>query len=239
MTQQIHELQGIQGTQRIQGLIFDFDGLILDTEESEFLSWQEIYKEHDATLALERWAICIGGGAELFDPYAHLEELTGRRVVREEIAVRRRKRHLELLALKSTLPGVEHYLRDAKRLGLKLGVASSSSRGWVTGHLERLGLLAYFDYIRCGNEVKHKKPDPELYQAVLDGLGIQAHQAIAFEDSPNGVRAAQNADIFCVAIPNVITGQLDLAHADMRLASMDEISLERLIETVVENKHVH
>ena len=150
--------------------------------------------------------------------------------MREEIAARPRKRHLELLALKETLPGVESYIADAKRLGLKLGVASSSSRAWVTGHLERLGLLANFDYIRCGDEVTHKKPDPELYQAVLDGLGLQGSQAIALEDSPNGVRAAQRAGIFCVAIPNIITGQLDLAHADLKLTSMAAMPLERLIE---------
>lgn len=220
-------------TQEIQGLLFDFDGLILDTEECEFLSWQEMYKEHNAILPLEQWAVCIGGGSELFDVYGYLEEQIGQPIVREEIAARRRKRHLELLALKETLPGVENYIADAKRLGLKLGVASSSSRAWVTGHLERLGLLSSFDYIRCGDEVTRKKPDPELYQAVLDGLGIQANQAIALEDSPNGVRAAQRAGIFCVAIPNIITGQLDLAHADMRLGSMADMPLERLIKIVV------
>ena len=223
--------------QEIQGLIFDFDGLILDTEECEFLSWQEMYEEHHASLPLEQWAVCIGGGAELFDVYGYLEEQIGRPIVREEIAARRRKRHLELLALKQTLPGVESYIADAKRLGLKLGVASSSSRTWVTGHLERLGLLANFDYIRCGNEVAHKKPNPELYQAVLDGLGLKANQAIALEDSPNGVRAAQRADIFCVAIPNVITGQLDLAHADLRLTSMADMPLERLIE-IAESRRI-
>lgn len=216
--------------QAIQGLIFDFDGLILDTEECEFQSWQEMYQEHSATLPLEQWAVCIGGGAELFDVYSYLEEQIGQPIVREEIGARRRKRHLELLALKETLPGVENYISEAKQLGLKLGVASSSSRAWVTGHLERLGLLSNFDYIRCGDEVTHKKPDPELYQAVLDGLGLQGSQAIALEDSPNGVRAAQRAGIFCVAIPNVITGQLDLAHADLKLTSMAEMPLERLIE---------
>jgi HAD superfamily hydrolase (TIGR01509 family) len=217
-------------TQNIHGLIFDFDGLILDTEESEFLSWQEMYKEHNAVLSLEHWAVCIGGSSELFDVYGHLEEQIGRPVVREEIAARRRVLHHEMLALKSVLPGVENYIESAKRLGLKLGVASSSSRAWVVGHLERLGLYGYFDYIRCGNEVAHKKPDPELYLAVLDGLGIQADEAIALEDSPNGVRAAQRAGIFCVAVPNVITGQLNLAHADLRLSSMADMPLEELIQ---------
>lgn len=216
----------------IKALIFDFDGLILDTEESEFQSWQEMYEELGAHLPLERWAVLIGGPAEHFDVYEYLEEQIGRAVEREEIALRRRKRHDELLALKTVLPGVETYIIEAKQLGLKLGVASSSSRAWVTGHLGRLGLLQHFDYIRCGNEVEHKKPYPDLYLAVLAGLNVQGDEAIVLEDSPNGVWAAQRAGIFCVAIPNPITGQLSLEHADLQLKSMADMPLGELIAHV-------
>ena len=110
--------------------------------------------------------------------------------------------------------------------------ASSSSRNWVVGHLSQLGLLSYFDYIRCGDEVARKKPDPELYLAVLAALHIQAEQAIVLEDSPNGILAARRAGIFCVAVPNPLTSQLPLDHANLRLASLADMSLERLIEEV-------
>ncbi len=219
----------------IQALIFDFDGLILDTEESEFQSWQEVFAENNAHLPLDQWAVCIGTGAESFDVYGYLEEQIGHAVQREEIAKNRRMRHDELLALKNVLPGVEFYILDAKRLGLKLGVASSSSRAWVTGHLSRLGLLSYFDYLRCGDEVQHKKPDPELYLDVLKHFGIAGEQAIVLEDSPNGIRAGQAAGIFSIAIPNVVTGQLPLEHADLRLTSMAAMPLEKLI-ALVESK---
>jgi len=219
----------------IQALIFDFDGLILDTEESEFQSWQEVFAENNAHLPLDQWAVCIGTGAESFDVYGYLEEQIGHAVQREEIAKNRRMRHNELLALKNVLPGVESYILDAKRLCLKLGVASSSSRAWVTGHLSRLGLLSSFDYLRCGDEVQHKKPDPELYLDVLKHFGISGEQAIVLEDSPNGIRAGQAAGIFSVAIPNVVTGQLPLEHADLRLASMADMPLEKLI-ALVESK---
>ncbi len=216
----------------IRALIFDFDGLILDTEESEFQSWQEIFAEYNTHLPLDAWAVCIGSGEDVFDAYSYLETQIGRAVQREEIATRRRMRHQELLALKTVLPGVEAYIMDAKRLGLKLGVASSSSRAWVTGHLFRLGLLSYFDYVHCGDEVKHKKPDPELYLDVLKKFGITGEQAIVLEDSPNGIRAGQAAGIFSVAIPNVVTGQLPLEHADLRLVSMADMPLEKLIKLV-------
>ncbi len=220
----------------MKALIFDFDGLILDTEISELQSWREIYAEYNADLPLEQWAICIGSGSDAFDPYAYLESQIGRSVERKDILVRRRKRHMELLAAEVVLPGVESYLHDAKRLGLKLGLASSSSREWVHGHLARLGIINSFDFIKCGDEVTHKKPDPELYLGVLSALGVPAEQAIALEDSPNGVLAAQRAGIFCVAIPNPVTSQLDLAHADLRLQSLALMPLEELIAEV-EKRH--
>jgi HAD superfamily hydrolase (TIGR01509 family) len=220
----------------ISALIFDFDGLILDTEKSEFVSWQEMYAEHQVQLLLEEWAVCIGAGADTFDPYTHLETLLRRPIAREEIRQRRLQRRMAMLAEELLLPGVEEYLQTARHLRLKLGVASSSSRAWVEGHLERLGILHYFDVIRCRDDVQYAKPDPELYLSALAGLEVQAEQAIALEDSPNGVRAAQRAGIFCVAIPNVITSQLPLDHADLRLTSMAAIPLEELIALVEQRR---
>lgn len=216
----------------IQALIFDFDGLILDTELSAYQSWQEIYQEYDCDLPLQEWARCIGGAGHLFDPCAYLETLLQRPVERDALRSKRRQRHLELIASRTTLPGVEEYLTDSRRLGFKLAVASSSSKEWVTDHLSRLGLLDYFDALRCGDSVTHKKPHPELYCSALRDLGVAAEQAIALEDSPNGVLAAQRAGIFCVAVPNVITGQLLLDHADLRLSSLSDLPLEGLLAEV-------
>ncbi|MDQ6643158.1 MAG: HAD family hydrolase [Chloroflexota bacterium] len=216
----------------IQALIFDFDGLILDTEMSSFLTWQEIYEEHDCELPFSTWAICIGGSAELFDPFEYLEQQIGRPVLREEIRLRRRLRHVQIVEEQPVLPGVEDYMLSAKRLGLKIGLASSSRHEWVDSHLTRLGLIDYFDSIKCFDDVKQSKPDPELYLAVLDALGVHGHEAIALEDSPNGVIAAQQAGIYCVAVPNPVTRQLPLEHADLCLSSLGDVSLEQLLEKV-------
>ncbi len=216
----------------IQALIFDFDGLILDTEMSSFQTWQEIYEEHDCELPFSTWAICIGGSAELFDPFEYLEQQIGRPVLREEIRLRRRLRHVQIVEEQPVLPGVEDYMLSAKRLGLKIGLASSSRHEWVDSHLTRLGLIDYFDSIKCFDDVKQSKPDPELYLAVLDALGVHGHEAIALEDSPNGVSAAQQAGIYCVAVPNPVTRQLPLEHADLCLSSLGDVSLEQLLEKV-------
>ena len=133
-------------------------------------------------------------------------------------------------------------IHSAKRLGLKIGVASSSRHEWVDTHLTRLGLIDYFDSIKCFDDVKRTKPDPELYLAVLDALGVHGQQAIALEDSPNGVIAAQQAGIFCVAVPNPVTSQLSLLHADLCLSSLTEVSLEQLLAKVrgtVKHEHIH
>jgi HAD superfamily hydrolase (TIGR01509 family) len=217
----------------IRALIFDFDGLILETELPEYLSWQEIYQEHQSSLPLSEWAACVGTSADRFDPCAYLEAQIGRPVNRAELGSRQRQRSNELIDAQAAQPGVEAFLTDATRLGLKIGLASSSSSDWVTGHLARLGLLEYFDCIKCADHVQQVKPDPQLYLAVLAELDIEPHQAIAFEDSPNGVLAAKRAGLFCVAVPNAITRQLALDQADLQLASLAALPLKMLLEEVM------
>jgi HAD superfamily hydrolase (TIGR01509 family) len=222
----------------IAAIVFDFDGLILDTEISALQSWEEIFQEYNHHLPLEKWALAIGTGTEAFDPHAYLESLVGSEIPREPISERRLLRHLELIKTQSALPGVEDYIADAKALGIKIAVASSSPRRWVIDHLTRLGLQDKFDAMKFGDEVTHKKPHPELYLSAIELLGVRPEQAIALEDSPNGVRAAQNAGIFCIAVPNPVTGQLPLDHADMKLTSLASLPLEQLIKDVESRRNV-
>jgi len=211
-----------------RALVFDFDGLILDTEGPEFKAWQEIYAAHGCHLALETWAVCIGTRGA-FDPYADLAALAGRALDTAAIRAAHEARVGELIGLEPVRPGVRDYLNAARRLGLGLAVASSSSRQWVAGHLERLGLADRFDVLRCAEDVPRVKPHPDLYVAALDALGAAPVAAIALEDSPNGVLAAKRDGLFCVAVPNPLTAKLDLSAADIRLASLDELPLPALL----------
>jgi HAD superfamily hydrolase (TIGR01509 family) len=213
----------------IRALIFDFDGLILDTEVPEFHAWQEIFQRHDCELPLEIWARCIGTSSEAFDPYAYLESLRGCGVDRQAMRAQWRHRRDELLAPQVAMPGIEAYLEDAARLGLQLGVASSSSRAWVTGHLERLGLLTHFATIQCADDVQATKPNPASYQAAVQALKVSPAQAIALEDSLHGIQAAKHAGLWCVAVPNALTRHLRLDQADIQLASLADMPLERLL----------
>lgn len=214
----------------IRALIFDFDGLILDTESPDYHSWAEIYREHGCELPLATWAVCIGGNGEGFDPYAHLEGQIGRDVDREQIRARRRARNRELIAANPVLPGVITWLTDARSMGLRLAVASSSPRAWVAGHLARLGLLARFDRIVCADDVTRVKPAPDLYRTSLQRLRVRPEHAIAFEDSRNGLLAATAAGIRCVAVPNPMTRHLVFAEAHRVLRSLADLTLAALFE---------
>ena len=217
-----------------QALIFDFDGLILDTEGPDYRAWQDVFREHGSDLPLELWCECIGRSADWFDAVGYLENLVGRPLDREAILRRQRRRHHELLEAEPILPGIKEYLADAQRLGLRVGIASSSSRQWVVGHLERIGLATCWECIRCWGDVESAKPAPDLYLAVLQQLGVAAREAVAFEDSPNGIAAAKAAGMFCVAVPNQLTARLDLSGADMRLESLAQISLPELLARITD-----
>lgn len=217
----------------IRGLIFDFDGLILDTELPDFESWQEMFVEHGASLPLAAWTPLIGT-ASAFDLYDYLEQQAGRTIDRADVQERRRQRYHERVIAQVILPGVEVCIRDAKARGLKVGLASASSPDWVLGHLARLGLHVHFDTVKTSADVARVKPDPALYRAALDALGLDAAEAIALEDSPNGIAAAVAAGIFCVAIPNAMTRDLDLSAANLRLTSLADLPLAELLR-IAEN----
>jgi HAD superfamily hydrolase (TIGR01509 family) len=213
----------------IRALILDFDGLILDTEGPIYQAWVEIFAEFGAELPLSAWEVWLGGSPEMFDPCGYLESQLGRAVDREALTARQREREAELIALERALPGVEEYITEARRLGLKLGLASSSDCPWVYRHLERLGLREQFDAIKCADDVENVKPSPDLYLAVLEELGLGPQEAIAIEDSPHGITSAQAAGLFCVVVPNSLTRQLPTGHADLHLSSLEEMPLQHLI----------
>jgi HAD superfamily hydrolase (TIGR01509 family) len=214
----------------IRALIFDFDGLIFDTETPEFQSWQEIFQSYGCRLPFEKWALVIGSSNDHFDPLAELAQQLGRALDNPaQLEEKRMQRELEILESRSVQPGVETYFKSAQRLGLKIGLASCSSGEWVRKHLTRLGLMAYFESIRTREDVKLVKPNPELYLRVLADLAVTAEEAIAFEDSPAGITAARQAGIYCIVVPNPLTAQLDTDHADLRLSSLEEMPLEKVI----------
>lgn len=214
-------------TKRIAALIFDFDGLMVDSESPGFQAWSEVYATHGCSLPFDTYSACIGtiGG---FDLHAFLEQQSGRPCDRADLERACHTRWLDLMNGQPLLPGIAACVSSAKRRGLKLAIASSSTEKWVTHNLRKFGLLDEFDAVCTSDYVRAVKPDPALYVLALERLGITAEEAIAFEDSPNGILAAKRAGIYCVAVPNPLTKDLPLDLADRRLHSLEEFDLDNI-----------
>jgi len=213
----------------LKAVIFDFDGLILDTETPEFVAWQETYAALGATLDRRIWSQVIGTLDSGWDPLTDLEEQLGRPVDRAPIRSTRAARHLALIDAEVARPGVEMWLDQARDLGVRVGLASSSSNAWVTTYLKRLGILDRFAAIATGDRVPRTKPDPAVYRLALSELGVNASDAIAVEDSPNGIAAAKAAGLIVVAVPNPMTADLDLSGADLVLDSLADTSIADVV----------
>ena len=212
----------------LQALIFDFDGLIVDTETSIYHAWREIYQDHGQELDLATYSDCVGSDHQQFDPMQHLDQLLGRRLDWNTLEPIKEARIRQLLEHQQVLPGVCELLSAAAEQDIACAVASSSSLGWVSGWLEKLELDHHFEIVRTRDHVERIKPHPDLFLAATEGLKIQPAHAIVFEDSEHGLRAAQAAGIHCVAVPNQVTSAGVFHGAAMRLNSLAEIDLESL-----------
>lgn len=219
----------------IKALIFDFDGLILDTETPEYQVWQSIYRENGFELPHDEWGKIIGGyGLSNFDAAKHLSLLSQGQLDSASLRARHTLESGTLIHAQSIMPGVMDYLHDAKRLRLKLAIASSSPHSWVDAHAKRLGIFEYFEAVICADEVGvgRTKPKPDLFLLALNQLRVEKEAAIVFEDSPNGVKAAHRAGIFVVAVPNPVTSLLSFDGADFTLTSLANLSLRELLDKV-------
>ena len=214
--------------QPIEALVFDFDGLILETEGPAFDTWAEIYREHGHVLPLEQWHLSIGTDRG-FEPVDYLGALVGDGLDRVATQKRRDARKDELIAALDVMAGVREYIDDARRLGLKMAIASSASRRWVVGHIERLGIHAHWDAVLTRDDVARSKPSPDLYVAATKALDVAPEHAVALEDSPHGIAAAKDAGLRAVAVPNALTKDLDLSRADVRVSSLVEMPLAKLL----------
>ena len=207
--------------------MFDFDGLIADTEWPEYQAVASLFEDYGLDYPPEAWVDCVGSVAAA-DWQGQLESRLGRAIDRAALDDERRRRNRALLEGLEPLPGVVALLDVAEAAGLALAVASSSPRNWVEGHLERFGLRSRFSAVRTRDDVNLVKPAPDLYQAACAALAVAPARAVALEDSAHGVAAAVSAGMAVVAVPNRLTNYLDLSGATLKVSSVDELDLARL-----------
>lgn len=210
----------------IRGLIFDFDGLILDTETALIDAYGDVYAERGLPFERRQFVEQVGSLSIAFDPWKPFGEGADKKGLEEVRRAYNRKR----LERQAVQPGVQALLEDAGKAGLKLGIASNSGHEWVEGHLRRLGLHSHFHFFGCREDVREPKPEPELYRFVVNQLGLRPCEAVALEDSRTGIVAARRAGLWAVAVPNSSTCGQDLGQAHLRVSSLEELDVERLRE---------
>lgn len=209
----------------IRALVFDFDGLIVDTETPLIDAYAAVHEAH--AVAFDRTAFIhnVGHAQYAFDPWRGFSPHTDRAA----LEVQRRTLKDDLMARQPVLPGIVALLDGAREHGLRVGLASNSEHSWVEPHLAERGLLDRFEFLACREDAPSPKPEPDLYRLVLNRFGLRGHEAIAFEDSHTGTLAAKRAQLWAVAVPGPSTLHHDFAHADVQVVSLATLTLADLI----------
>lgn len=208
----------------IRALIFDFDGLILDTETPLIDAYAEVHAKHRVPFDRGVFLRSVGHADYAFDPWHGFSPHADR----EALEAQRRACKDELLLGQPILPGVLALLDEAQSEKLQIGIASNSPHSWVDKHLQRLGLFERFDFIACREDAPSPKPEPDLYRLVLNRFGLRGHEAVAFEDSHTGSLAAKRANLWSVVAPNESTAHHDFSHVDLLVASLADVTVASL-----------
>ncbi|WP_054024878.1 HAD family hydrolase [Bacillus sp. FJAT-28004] len=216
----------------IKALVFDFDGLIVDTETPSYYAFRQVYEEYGVELPVTLYAKCVGTSLDHFNPYTYIADCVTETIDLQVVKTKFKAIYAELLKSAEIRPGVIDYLDEAKRLNLKIALASSSQLAWIKPYLIKHQLGDYFDSFSTADEVEKVKPDPELYLLALQKLGVEAKETISFEDSLNGYLAAKAAGLCTVIVPNELTKDFAFSDYDLRIPSMADRSLSEVIETI-------
>ena len=213
-----------------RALVFDYDGLIVDSETPEYECWNKVFADHGLALPVEEW-VHVVGGAVVVDMRQELELRLGRRVDWAVVDQARLEHHHRLFSRQPLLPGVQALFDQGRRRGWRIGVASNSTQGWVKPGLERFGLWPYVGALRARDTAARPKPHPDPYLEVLAELGARPGLSFAFEDSAPGIAAAKAAGMTVICVPNALTRHHDLSQADRILDSLAEFTLPETLES--------
>lgn len=205
-----------------RAVLFDFDGIIVDTEWAIYDSWRQLFEAHDHPLPLEIYNRCIGSNFDTWSPKIHLEDLTGKDFDWHDLDESRNLRIRAELEHSDAMPGVHGALQALSDRNIPTAVVSSSSHDWVDGWIAKLDLTAAFATTVCRDDAPRIKPAPDLFLEAARRLDLPPADCLVIEDSVNGIRAATAAGMPTIAIPNRVTADCDFSEANQILPSLTE-----------------
>ena len=213
----------------LAAVIFDFDGIIIDSETPEYESHRRIYERHGVPLTTDEWCDQIGVWTEGHDERWFRELCARSAHAPDHDAYHAEKRRIfDEVVPSEPMRGIRELAGALADAGIPAAIASSSPASWVVRATERLGMRGLFGAIVTGDDVSRRKPAPDSYLEAARRLGVDPRRSIAIEDSGPGIAAARAAGMKTVAIPHWLTAQHDLSGADLRVAHAGELTLARL-----------
>jgi len=221
----------------VKAVIFDCDGVLVDTEHLKFLAWQKALASVGIELSIEEYKKVAGHSSkkihEILEEMKHLD-------IPEEVIYLRRVKYQELQAqgvpsIKDTMEFAYHLSQNKDVLGIKLGVASSASRNEILFNLKQIGFAPEsFDLIISGSDDLEgytdddgtNKPKPYIYLEASKRLNTPPEHCLVFEDTESGIEAAVRAGMIAIAIPNWMTKGQDFSKANKLINSILELSTQ-------------
>ncbi len=223
----------------MRAVIFDFDGVVFDSETPLYNGWADAFQEYGADLEIDEWAMCIGTKNAidpiklLVDKVAKFDPVKASQILESGGKLNEAVYKNVSIALKGSpklMPGVKSWLDRAIELDLKIGMASSSSLDWLEEHLSSLKIRHYFQVLVGADYPIKPKPSPDVYLKAIQDLEELPEDVFAVEDSPHGVNSAKRAGLRVVACPTHLTRYLNFDSADLIITRLDECSLDNVIE---------
>lgn len=210
----------------IEALIFDMDGVLIDSEPLHLLAYQQFLSEFDICFTAEDNHDFLG--RKDLDCACALVEKHRLPLQPSHFVLQKEAILHELFKTQLTArPGVFDVLEQARSLSLKTAVASSATLPTIQLVVDILKIGDYFSSLTSGDEVAHGKPAPDVFLLAAERLGVKPERCLVIEDTQNGIRAAKQAGMLCVAIPCEATVHQDHSEADRQLRSLNELVLSQ------------
>lgn len=212
----------------IQAIIFDMDGVLIDSEPLHLMAYQRYLGSYGHAFEAKNNHEFLG---RKDTECAHhlIERFKLNLSIPDFVRDKEEVLHGLFSEKLSLQPGVLKTLERARELKIPTAIASSATMPTIELVVDLMNLADYFQFLCSGDEVPNGKPAPDVFLLAAQRLGREPGECLVIEDTFNGVCAANAAGMMCIAIPCQSTRHQDFAHADMVLASMDEINLEELI----------